>query len=152
MISSPYFLASEKASFPFKLFLCTYSYGQDKTFLKFQETKFFKGNLSLVIFKKRFAAMAFYLHFFSVCLQLQFNSMNVFCKIPSYQINKSAIAQKQRVILINSKVSCRRNILNNLVRRTMKQLICTVYNMYIYINMPQVQIQILNRTGRIIRT
>ena len=87
-----------------------YSTGKIKLSWNSKKQNSSKGNLSLVIFKKRFAAMAFYLHFFSVCLQLQFNSMNVFCKIPSYQINKSPIAQKQRVILVNSKVSCRRNI------------------------------------------
>ena len=76
---------------------CDLSHEQDKTFLKFPETKFFTSNLSLVIFKKIFA---FYLHLFSVCLQLQFNSMMCSAKYHPYQINKSAIAQKQRVILI----------------------------------------------------
>ena len=37
---------------------CDLSHGQDKTFLKFQEIKLFTSNLSLVIFKKRFTAMA----------------------------------------------------------------------------------------------
>ena len=81
-------------------------------------------------FYEKICSNGFLFTFFSLFVY-NINSMNVFCKIPSYQINKSTIAQKQRVILVNSKVSCRRNI----------------YFKYIYINMPQVQIRILNRTA-----
>ena len=54
---------------------CDLLHRQDKTFLKFQETKLFTSNLSLIIFKKIFAAMAFYLYIF-FCLfttSIQFN-------------------------------------------------------------------------------